>query len=230
MAIKHTRELCTYENFIQPLPASSITLLIRSSIYYSVMYIVFIVPILNLRSYLPSPKKKPMRQKQVEHIEYDQRQTIIPRQPPQNLIHRTRNHRPHHTHHPTPSQNPHIPILIILMRLRIPRRDPSQRSAEKSILDSREVCIRLDYHDELDVKAVAGFAPASDGDDGVEDRGDCEGEVVVADVLGATPEHEDSGEGVHEDAEGDGGVVHHSAEVADFLDGVEFAAPEVHIR
>lgn len=170
-----------------------------------------------------------MRQKQIKRIEHQQRQTIPPQQPAQqNLINRTRHHRPNDNAHPHTPQNPHISVLSILMRLaRSATRDPSQSASKDTILNRRQIRIGLDDHDELDVEAVAGFGPAADGDEGVEEGGDGEGQIVVANVLGSAPEHENSGEGVHEDGERDGRVVHHAGEIADFLDRGETAFPEI---
>ena len=141
-------------------------------------------------------EQKPMRQIKIESHKTTSRQHIIPHQPIHNPICNPGHQRPHRTRRPHQRHNPHIPILIILMRLGIPTGYPRERRSSKLILDRREVGVVLDRHDELHVQAVAGFGPDAHCEEGEEEGGHGEGEVVEAHVVRTHPDHEDAWEGV----------------------------------
>ena len=169
-----------------------------------------------------------MRQIQVESHQHGRRQHVVPRQRMADEAVRDAGHQRRDDERPPhPREQPHVAILVVLVRLGVSARDPRERPPEQPILDRREVSVVLDGHDVLDIEAVAGFRPEADRDEGVDERWHGEGEVVVLYVVRAHPDHEDSGEWVQEDGEGDGAVVHHAGQVADLLHDGEFGFPEI---
>ena len=92
-----------------------------------------------------------MCQQKVEAVEQEDRQTIVPLQSLHDAINHTANQESGDCQSPQSTKNPHVAILVVGMRFCVSRRRPSQSSVEKTILDGRQICVRLDDHDILDI-------------------------------------------------------------------------------
>ena len=168
-----------------------------------------------------------MRQKEVEDFQHKKRDRVPPSHPAEDAVCDARNQSPLPGSEPTPRHYPHVSILVVLMCLGVSRRRPRECSSEDPILDRSEISVRLDHHYELNVDGKAGFRPQSKGDEGVEQAGHREGQVVVFEVVRSNPQQKETWKWIDEDAEADGGIVHHAAEVTDFLAHREVRPPEL---
>lgn len=148
-----------------------------------------------------------MRNIQIVHIQDDQRQRVVPVHAPGQLIGDGGNHAARGDDGPDPAQDPHVPVLVALVRLLVSRRRPQQLDAEETVLDGRQVGVRHDHHDVLHVEAVAGLGPEPEDDGAVDDGRDRKGQVVVLEPLGPEEEQEGSRDGRDEDSERHRGVV-----------------------
>lgn len=159
------------------------------------------------KSSSPVAEQEPVSDIEVVYIEHDQRDGVVPleavREPPGDGA----DHAARAEEGPEPAQDAHVAVLVALVGLGIARRRPHELDAEEPVLDGRQVGVRLDQHDVLDVHGVRGLGPEAEDDEPVDDGRDGEGEVVVLEPLWAEPQEEDARDRGDEDAQGDGRVV-----------------------
>ena len=118
---------------------------------------------------------------------------------------------------PTPAQDPHIPILMIPMRLIIPTTLPHQPIPHNPILDTIQVRILHNHIRELHINRISTASPEAEYYRAVDYGRQSEEHIVVFEVLGTDPKEEGPREGVQEDGKSGGGVVEESGDVAEFL-------------
>lgn len=123
----------------------------------------------------PRTKQEVMRDVEVIRVENQQREGVIPRETGQQPVGHSRNHTAHGDNGPQPAHDPHIAKLVTLVGLLVSRRGPQQLDAEETILDGREVRVRLHYHDMLHVEAVLCFGPEAEEQRAIDDGRDGEG-------------------------------------------------------
>lgn len=107
------------------------------------------------------------------------------------------------TPHPNPTQDPHVPILVIPgplllvlnMTLVITRWDPASCCTKNAIFDGHEVRILLDDEDEIDVEVVHLAGPKTEDKDRVDERGKGICKVVPQHHFRIEKYHHETGEG-----------------------------------
>jgi hypothetical protein len=140
-------------------------------------------PSLLLRSSIT--KQKPVRTEGIKQVQAQQRNTMVERNRGQQeyLINHSTNQRTRPRNQPTPSHNPHIAILVILVCLVVSGGCPLQCFSKNLVLDGGEVCVGLNDPTKLDIEAESCLSPEAEADDRVKDRWEGEGKVVVPEVL-----------------------------------------------
>jgi hypothetical protein len=102
-------------------------------------------------------------------VQQKDRQTIVPLKPLENPVYHTTNQKSSNCKRPHSTQDSHVAILVVRVRLCVSRRRPSQSSVEDTIFNGCQVGIRLDDHDVLDIQAIGSFCPDAEGDEAVDE-------------------------------------------------------------
>lgn len=140
-------------------------------------------------------QQETMHAKEVIPIDQQQRDNS----PPTQSLHRSDRTRRHQDtnmrNRPPPSQEPHIPVLAILLRSTVSTRTPAQFLANHDIPDSLQISIRLHQLSVLHRKRVPAPRPHLHGHRVEQDAREREKEVVELEALRIRPQDQRGGHG-----------------------------------